>query len=89
MKTVKTTQNGVVHHLQELEEDTAKEWLAKGTIWITSVGSENVYFNDEFRGEFYCKCYPQERTYYSSGLGNIYMEHLTGSLVQKGFYFIK
>jgi hypothetical protein len=45
--------------LTEIEEKTMNLWLSLGTIWVTSVGQENVYFVDEFDNEFYCKCYPQ------------------------------
>jgi uncharacterized protein YaeQ len=45
--------------LTEIEEKTMNLWLSLGTIWVTDVGQENVYFIDEFDNEFYCKCYPQ------------------------------
>ena len=43
----------------ELEEVTANTWLTQGTIWITSHGSENTYYTDEFDKEYFCKNYPQ------------------------------
>ena len=45
--------------ITEIEEKTMNIWLSLGTIWITSVGCENLYFSDEWGNEFYCKCYPQ------------------------------
>jgi hypothetical protein len=43
----------------EIEETTANLWLSQGTVTITSVGSENTYYVDQFGLEFYCKNYPQ------------------------------
>ena len=45
--------------LIELEECTAALWLARGTIWVVSVGEENTYYCDEFGNQFYCKNYPR------------------------------
>jgi hypothetical protein len=44
---------------QELEINTADNWLSIGTIWITETGSENTYYIDQFDREYYCKNYPQ------------------------------
>lgn len=44
---------------KEIEEVTANLWLSQGTITITSTGSENTYYVDQFGLEFYCKNYPQ------------------------------
>ena len=43
----------------ELEEVTANTWVEQGTIWITSTGSENTYYTDEFDMQYFCKNYPQ------------------------------
>ena|ERR1035437_2827897 len=45
--------------LTELEECTAGDWLARGTIKETSRGEENTYYRDEFENQFYCKNYPR------------------------------
>jgi hypothetical protein len=45
--------------IYELEPKTADLWLSQGTITITSIGSENTYYVNEFGMEFYCKNYPQ------------------------------
>jgi hypothetical protein len=44
--------------ITEIEENTMWIWLKQGTVKVTDVGQENVYFVDEFGLEFYCKCYP-------------------------------
>jgi len=44
---------------QELEINTAENWLANGTIWISETGSENTYYTDQFDREYFCKNYPQ------------------------------
>jgi hypothetical protein len=43
---------------RELEINTADEWLAIGTIWITETGCENTYYTDQFGTQFFCKNYP-------------------------------
>jgi len=43
---------------KEIETATMINWLSISTVWITSVGSENLYLSDQFGNEFYCKCYP-------------------------------
>ncbi len=43
----------------ELEEKTANLWLSQGTITVTSTGSENTYYVNEFGMEFFCKNSPQ------------------------------
>jgi hypothetical protein len=44
---------------KEIEIPTMEAWLGTGAITLTSTGSENLYFVDEFGHNFYCKCYPQ------------------------------
>jgi len=44
---------------QELEINTAENWLAQGTIWISETGNENTYYTDQFNREYFCKNYPQ------------------------------
>jgi hypothetical protein len=44
--------------LEYIEVNTMQLWLKLGTIWATDIGSENVYFTDEFGFKYYCKCYP-------------------------------
>lgn len=41
--------------LEWIEENVAMAWLAQGTIWITDIGEENVYFLDEFDQEYFTK----------------------------------
>jgi len=43
---------------KNIEAGTALEWLKLGTIMVTDIGQENVYFVDQFGIEFYSKCYP-------------------------------
>jgi len=43
---------------KEIEVPTMEAWLGTGAITLTSTGSENLYFVDEFGHNFYCKCYP-------------------------------
>lgn len=57
MKASKKTYNLPI--ITEIEEKTATIWLALGTITVTSTGSENTYYIDEFGNEFYCKNYPR------------------------------
>tara|TARA_R110000796_G_C14508812_1_gene429662 strand:+ start:156 stop:533 length:378 start_codon:yes stop_codon:yes gene_type:complete len=42
----------------EIEVNTANTWLKSGAIGITSYGSENTYYENEFGKEFFCKNYP-------------------------------
>jgi hypothetical protein len=58
--------------MKEISTKTMKEWSEKGTITITSVGSENVYFADSFGIEFFCKCYPQHKIVVSMDDGSHY-----------------
>lgn len=34
---------------------TAELWIANGVIWLDCIGSENVYFTNEFGMTFYFK----------------------------------
>lgn len=57
MKAPKKTYNLPV--ITEIEEKTATIWLALGTITVTSTGSENTYYVDQFGNKFFCKNYPR------------------------------
>lgn len=39
-----------------IETETMKLWFHQGTIWETSRGEENIYFENEFGMKFFCKC---------------------------------
>ncbi len=43
----------------ELEETTANNWLALGTITEDGRGEENTYYTDQFENRFFCKNYPR------------------------------
>lgn len=45
--------------ITEIDIETMDLGLANGTITLTDIGSENLYFIDQFDNQFYCKCYPQ------------------------------
>lgn len=47
--------------IRELEENTMRDWVSRGVITCSSTGTENLYFTDEFRNEFFCKCYPNRK----------------------------
>lgn len=57
MKALKKTYNLPI--VTEIEEKTANIWLSLGTITVTSTGSENTYYVDQFGNKFYCKNYPR------------------------------
>ena len=44
--------------MRQIEEATAKNWMATGAIWITEIGEENTYYTNEFDHMFFCKNYP-------------------------------
>jgi len=44
--------------ITEIQINTMNLWVSLGTIWLTDIGTENLYFTDEWGNEFYCKCYP-------------------------------
>jgi hypothetical protein len=44
--------------IRMIEVKTMHAWLSTGAIWLTDVGQENLYFDDEFGNHFCCKCYP-------------------------------
>ena len=43
---------------REISEETMRCWLSTGAIVETDHGHENLYFQDKFGNEFFCKCYP-------------------------------
>lgn len=55
----RTTLTHNLPQITEIAEKTANIWLSQGTITVSSVGSENTYYVDQFGMEYYCKNYPQ------------------------------
>lgn len=44
--------------MQEIEQVTANNWLALGTVQVVEQGNENTYYCDQFDNRFFCKHYP-------------------------------
>ena len=44
--------------MKTLNIHTAINWLALDTVRVTSIGSENTYYIDQFGNGFFCKNYP-------------------------------
>ena len=42
--------------VREIEEVVMNAWLLTGAIKETCRGNENVYFENEFGMQFFCKC---------------------------------
>ena len=53
---------------RSIEIQTAENWLANGTITVSSVGNENTYYTDQFGIEYFCKNMPSEFDYWRHNL---------------------